>query len=440
MIPQHPQPIRTILSTSVVLATLAIGVHPAPAQDLRSAVDASASHSETVTQSLLLFPDGRLRQGIVQAISRSGIVLQDRTGAIEEFARERFLALLATNHRAEPQHGIGVGLPAEPADLERVRRQLEADQLGVVELIDGQRLPGRPATPDAGTDENLSWQVRDQAHIDLPLERIARIIYPWAGIHRHTLPPNATEDLVVLINGDELSGFVASVNAVATIEIGSETIQIEQQRIAGIVLANPEERPSGTMLWMDDGCVLRASTMITRSDVVFIESELGVRIAPQISHIRAITYDAARIVPLSTLVPTGQAPVGDRWRADPIMLRTHPDDLLAADSPALCALDVFLPGPMRIDYELPRGAQRLVATGALTPGAAGWGDCQLVMTLGGEELLRLHLHEQSPRSAINLPLNAVRAGSTLTITLEPGRFGPIRNQVTLHRPLIIIEE
>ncbi len=440
MIPLLPQPIRSLLSATVFFATLALGAHPAPAQTARAGANASAPHADMQTQSFLLFPDGRLRQGVVHSISRSGVVLQDRTGAIEEFAREGFLALVATSNRAEPQHGIGVGLPAEPADIERLRRQLDADELGVVELIDGQRLPGTPGTPDAGSDETFQWQVTDDASVDLPLERIARIIYPWAGIHRHTLPRTATEDLLVLINGDELSGFLASVGDVATIEIGEEAIQIEQQRIAGIVLANPKERPTGAMLWLDDGSVLRASTMITRSDLIFIESDLGVRIAPQIAHIRAIAYEAARIIPLSTLSPTGQAPVGDRWRADPIVLRTHPDDLLAAESPALGALDVFLPGPMRVDYELPRGAQRLVATSALTPGAAGWGDCELVMTLGGEELLRLHLHEQSSRSAINLPLVTASVGSTLTITLEPGRFGPIRNQVTLHRPLIIVEE
>lgn len=410
------------------------------AQESRQSATARQAEGRAPTPALLLNADGRVRTGVMHGVSDAGVLFEESSGGLETRGRDRFLAVVATRERANPLDGIGVGPGNGDLDTARLRMRLEAEQQGVLELVDGQRFPGEPIAGEGAEDESILWRVRGGTGVSFPLDRVARVILPWAGIRRHTLVRDTSEDLIVLANGDELRGFVVEIDDVVRIESGSGEIEIDLERIAGIVLANPRERARGAMLWLDDGAVLRASSMSMQGDRVLIETALGVQIAPEAADIRGATFSAERIQALSSLQPTGQAPVGDRWRADPIVLRTHPDDLLGAESPTLGALDVFLPGPMRVDYELPRNAERLVATAALASEAGRWGDCELVMTVAGEELLRVHLHEGSARSAVNIPLEGVRSGATLTITLEPGRYGPIRNQVTLHRPLLILGE
>ena len=64
-----------------------------------------------------------------------------------------------------------------------------------------------------------------------------------------------------------------------------------------------------------------------------------------------------------------------------------------------------------------------------------WGDCELVVSIDNHELARVHLWKDEPVHAINIDAQ----GNELTITLEPGRFGPIRDSAVLARPVILIE-
>jgi len=149
--------------------------------------------------------------------------------------------------------------------------------------------------------------------------------------------------------------------------------------------------------------------------------------------LRAIAFEAAGILPLSEIEPRTQEPVGDRVFAEPIRTVRHPDDLAFGSGPILNALDIDMPGPMRVSWTLPPGVQRFAGTVALADASGGWGDCEYSIEVDGERVFSTRLHEAESVASFNIPISQA---VELTVVLEPGRFGPVRNRVILHRPLL----
>jgi hypothetical protein len=111
----------------------------------------------------------------------------------------------------------------------------------------------------------------------------------------------------------------------------------------------------------------------------------------------------------------------------------HPDDLAFGSGPVLNALDIDLPGPMRVSWTLPSGVQRFAGTAALADVSGGWGDCEYSIEIDGERVFSTRLHKGEPVASFNIPMSQA---VELTVVLEPGRYGPVRDRVILHRPLL----
>ena len=58
------------------------------------------------------------------------------------------------------------------------------------------------------------------------------------------------------------------------------------------------------------------------------------------------------------------------------------------------------------------------------------------VAIDGNEHTRRRLNTENPTAPLAFPVN----GQSLTITIDPGKFGPIRDWVVLTRPLILIAQ
>ncbi|MCC6660193.1 MAG: hypothetical protein IT437_04835 [Phycisphaerales bacterium] len=310
-------------------------------------------------------------------------------------------------------------------------------------LRDGQRLAG-DLRPGEGADGLVRWMHPALGALDVPLESLAaaRLLRAGETAREPAGPPPVDADAAVLVNGDIVAGFVQSIGTVTKVEVGGEVRAIERDRIARVQIANPPAARAGTAVWLADGSVVVIDGVHTGpTGVVRVHPALdtsapagsegsavgGGREDLRVADIVAVAFDAARIVPLATLTPSSQRAVGRAWAA-PITG--------AGDGNLLWAGDLSMPGPMVVTWDLPPGATRLWMTADLPADMWTWGDCDLVVSVGEAEAKRTRLWAEHATEDIVVDLPAT-GRRVLTITLEPGNYGPIQDRVVLRRPLLL---
>lgn len=332
-------------------------------------------------------------------------------------------------------------IPEHPPESPPRRRQAATTVPGMLELTDGQRLPG-DLRPSQSGEGRLAWSHSVFGEVDFALERVASFWRPGAAFperRRGDEPtPALTSDIVFLANGDRLSGYLASLAVPIRVETSTSVVELSHDRLAGALLSNPREPAEGLWIWLSDGTEARIADLtfdvVTGRVTIVIPTGQAVSVAwPSI---RAVSFDAAGLIPLARLAHQPPQPPPDRYYAPPVRrLGPAVDDPFRIRASPLGADDLLLSGPMSVAWALPPGARRLAFGASLAEGAAPWGDCDLVILLDGQEVARRRLTPQpSP-----LPISVPAAGRTLTITIEPGRFGPIRDWVVLGRALILVD-
>lgn len=374
------------------------------------------------------------------SVTEQGITIEDPSGNHTRLAPETVLALIAIDGPIEADHGIGSIVASErvePIRAQRIARALAASMRGYLETASGARYPGT-VEPTAASGDNVAWAHPLAGRLEIPIDSITRIITAQAAEAGPPIRRSATSDELILANGDVLTGFLLSVGPTTSIETESGNIvDLPIDRVAAALLANPDQPMTGTMVWLDDGSTFPAEALTaTDSSGIRVTLAGGNTVEYDPQTLRAIAFEAAGILPLSNLEPRSQEPVGDRVFADPIRTVRHPDDLAFGSGPVLNALDIDMPGPMRVSWTLPSGVVRFAGTAALADTAGGWGDCQLSIELDGERLFSTRLHEAEPVAAFNLK---TQGAIELTVVVEPGRYGPVRDRVLLHRPLLQVE-
>lgn len=388
---------------------------------------AAASPVDGVPRVLI---DDRLQERAVALVGLQGgqVRYVDAGGLARDEPASRYVAIVLP--RGEPQPGAPT-----PA----------------VWFTDGQRLAGIPRPGDPPAD-HLLWKHPVFGPMTLPLDHVSRVVLRRPS-RPASAPPRGPEDSILLVNGDRLAGFLASFGLTLRVEVGDETRDLSSRRVAEADLANPPEPMRGTVAWLADGSILRVDSFQTsRTGEVTIKpavlaSDAGAgpgtlaagdgsdQGAFPLADIVAVVFDASRLVPLASLAPASQAPVGDRrW--------TEPITVAPADAAPLAAADIALPGPMTVEWALPAGARRFAGELELTPDLWTWGDCEVVVSVvssGGRaaELARERLNAARPRVGVNVAIDA--AGSRLRVRVEPGRYGSIQDRVVLRRPMILFD-
>jgi hypothetical protein len=336
-----------------------------------------------------------------------------------------------------------------------------------IDLNDGQRLVGVLAAPAEDADtQSVRWTHPRLGVQTIPLDRVRRLMLDAPPELREALARNGgapaqETDVVSLINGDRILGYVDALGADLTIApeapAGSPTgggkpqpVHVALDQVAYASLANPAMRPSGVMLYLADGGVIAADRLdidaaagrVTLATRGHDQPPAGPGGSLELSDLRAVALDAARLTSLSSLKLAHHAPTGDRRIAEPP--RFLPVLGGGGSLSPLNADDILLPGPMTAEWELPAGATRLAGWITLEPASWSWGDCTVTVTLvepgrgdAGSPLAAQRLTGRQPIMPVNIQFSAASGSTTrVRISVEAGESGPILDRVRLRRMLV----
>lgn len=351
------------------------------------------------------------------------------------------------------------------------------------------------AQPLAGADE-LAWISPVFGPVRLPLDRVQRIVFaqvdqsagaPTAASTSGDAPTGAAastsvEDTVLLRNGDVLQGLVEVIGAISN---GKPVVRIDAGKtgrrevpldtVAEVRLSNPTDQPTGTRVFLSDGSILAVSSLQTRrgqdvpataavapgSSIPAFDSfeariDLHARRFPQADGdvkmssdttagagpsvrldrrmVTGVVLDASRVRPIHSVALHTQAPSVDRrW--------TMPSRAENGQSP-LGLSSVVFDAPMTVSWDLPENSRRFATIVELGEQAGAWSDCQVVVSAAGssgqlQELSRERLSAAHPARALSveLPADAQR----LTISVEPGRFGPVQDGVRIREAALLTQ-
>lgn len=370
----------------------------------------------------------------------------------------------------------------DPAQAEPDARGAQADPraaaaalagVATIELTDGRVLRGtlafddaasaapantpQPADKPAGT---VAWMHPILGRLTFPLDAVRLIRLPGSdggepgadekpagspadpGSDRPDLKPGTlaraepTRDVVLLNNGDRVTGFVEQVGAEVWIADGQAMTKVPVARVREVRLVNPATRPAGTRVWLDGASAVGVDYLGAdpqRGLTLGIEPAPGksrqVFVRPE--QVRAIVPEAARLTSLAALPVAKVSPQADRPFVEP--------PRAGRADPLLGAADVELPGPMSVEWTLPTGAERIGGWIVLPPAYHEWGDCTVRLeALGGagaSEIGRESVNAARALVPINVPLPA--GARTLRITVEAGAYGPIQDRIVLRRMLVV---
>jgi hypothetical protein len=309
-------------------------------------------------------------------------------------------------------------------------------------LIDGQVFKGRLGRSPDGKD-TVVWNSTAVGQIALKIDHIHKLDLRDLPAAAPPIPQAAANDLIVFANGDRLEAFVESVANPLLVSINEQERRIPLDRVAQVIFANPQQTREGIYIWLKDGSVVAArdlqTTRVSEMHItprLSIESESSEAPSPgaaslALEQLAAANLNPQALVPLSTIAPAGQEPLGGRrW--------TQPARIVEGEFP-LDAADVLIPGPMRVYWSLPAHATRLSTTIELPRESWTWGNCQVIVSVetGSQrrELARQSLSAEQPRIAVNVELGRGE-GRRLVVTLDPGDDGPVQDQAVMRRPLL----
>lgn len=314
-----------------------------------------------------------------------------------------------------------------------------SDHRGVLTLVDGQRFPGRPAK-SFHQGQGISWQ-SPFGRVHVSADQIESLTLPAAkpSSSPQTRPTgqgraSTTQDVLRLANGDQLRGFVVSIDnrAVHIVPQGSKKpVALPIKRVRSIQLANNRKRPAKgfEMLTLTDGSrVLAKNLSIDDQHAVFINPLIhGGQRRITLSASRLVGVDfltsGYAIVPLVSLNRTrisGGSVFGLRWPA-----RRKGD-----------ALDLHAPISLRIT--LPDGAVRCAADITLTyperlsAAQRRWAHCIFTLSSAGKTV-KVALDSAHPTGRVNLPLS----GHVMTLSLTPGSTDPILDRVRVDHGIVL---
>ena len=305
---------------------------------------------------------------------------------------------------------------------------------GGMMLSDGQRLSGRwvGASEDG---QSLLWEHAQLGELQVPVDRIAQLWHGQAGWAPLDAPP--AEDVVVLSNGDELRGFIESVDDMGvTMQMArrNEPVHLPAARMARVVFANPRGAPAEGLheVHLVDGSRVLASGLQWSED-----GSLEARFA-------LAGGSTPRQVAGHELVRVDFTAAGHRL----VALHELPRRVVAGGEvfglpvpPHVVGAALHLRAPVTVRFELPENATRFAGEAQLATGPdaprelADWADFDLLVR-SGDAQQRWHLHRQQPHAEVNVSLS----GRSLEIELEPGVNGPIMDRLRLIEAYVLVVE
>jgi len=389
-----------------------LGLALATCAALRAAPAVHAAAEDDSESAGMLLIDGELRTHRITDIilDARGLTFRDETSAARVRRVETCIALAQTMvDQSAPRSGPGL-----------------------LVISDGQRLPGMLDDDTPAVTGRLAWRHPWLGAVSVPLERVSAVLFRPTS----TEPQSTRSDVVELINGDRLEGFVTSLAdpIVIEVEIGAaqQEVRIPVERAAAVALVTPRQTPEGRRMWFTDGTVLDVDHLAIGEDGYVRLHSAWVPAQPEPSQLRldsvtAVLFDPLNMIPLTNLSPSAV-------EGPPTRYVVPAPRLLDEDAP-LGLGGIEYRGPVLVRYMLPRGTTRFAAEASLEESARGWGDLVLVIRDDDREIHRRRINREHPTDSINLAV----AGSELTIELLPGAYGPVDDRLALERAMLLIE-
>lgn len=418
---------------------------------------ASAQQSRGVPRLLL---DRRLdeRAVMLTALDNGTIRYTDGAGLPRTEPATEYLAILPQPAPPAAPHAPTATVAPEGApDQQTVKAAAPEEQdrplaNPLVELTDGQRFAGSVA-PEPPGEDSLRWATPALGPMEFKLDQVKRIRL-HEGAWSAQPPEAATDDVLILSNGDHLHGFVESVAKNVRLTAGEggkgQAREVPLERVYEVIFANPPVAASAraAVAWLRDGSVvscrvirsnregeLTLSAVLQESEAADVRAEGRPAAALRLEDLLAVAFESggAAIKPLASVAPVQVSPgASRRW--------TRPVRAIDPERAVLGAADLDFPGPMSVSWDLPKGASRFAAQAELPVQSRTWGDCDLIVSAadaGGEkEVFRQHLSADAPAAVISVALP--EGASRLTVRIDAGPLGPIQDRVVLHRPLLLI--
>ena len=291
-----------------------------------------------------------------------------------------------------------------------------------VHLNDGQVFTGSLINSDSEVVMLDHLWMRELA---IPLEHVTRIDFrPGTNI------PEGETDRMVLVNGDQISGFIEQVGNPTIIETDNgQRIEIPADRVAAVALMNETRSPTWPQVWTVDGL---------RMTVPRVEIDDTGRLSlahhpymkgqyermPRTSELVALVLQGDRFVSLAELPVETTSTESTR--------RTATTPRKADSSAPMGLTDLYLNGPASFTFDLPIGAKRLRTTINRPQRARDWSSPAIRISVGDDMIWQGEIDSDHP---VDLELPA--GSRTLVIEILCGVHGPIHCGVTLTDPMIM---
>ncbi|MFM1830853.1 MAG: hypothetical protein RLZZ558_1193 [Planctomycetota bacterium] len=275
----------------------------------------------------------------------------------------------------------------------------------VMLLQDGQRVTGAFVNQPGP----MRWRSGLLGTVDLDLERVRGI-----GPLDHRVQPGATQDRVLLVNGDHLEGFVEDISMDRGVRLHEVVNQDagSWHALGAVKAIELAERPedadhrAGWMVWLDDGSRVTMDTWRFEQDHVVLEGLRlpGMERTRQVARERvvAIARSDAAMRPLADLpVQVSLGETSGRLAAARVItpVGIWPLDL---GPMRLC-------GPGRFEWTLPAGSWMLQATLVVPTEVRAVAGCTVRGLDGDQEMVRLEVNANFQPQVIRFPCRSGRA-------------------------------
>ncbi len=299
--------------------------------------------------------------------------------------------------------------------------------LAAIELTSGARHAGNISAREPD-DDHVRWITSFMDELSIPLWEVRSVIL----LPGTPASEAADEDAVTLTNGDVASGFVVGVSSKVTVSLDSGDSTVPIERVARIDLAQTGERGSGEFIWLSDGSIVPGADLrIDAERVRFTSLATNSNGNLMRGQCLGAALSAGSFVPLIDLERIEKSAGGE--------VLVVPMEIDGSRLTPLGAGSILLPRPARYEWRLPEGASRFGARLTLEDPEAVWGDCEVVITLGGGEqpIARVRLHPGAQNAEVRADI--APGSEVISITIEQGPSGPVMDRVRLSRAIVTIE-
>lgn len=376
--------------------------------------------------------DLQLRDTLIERANERELTLINAYGIRSVLSMDRVLFVVKAEAPTPVAPDEVVGAPAP-----------EPSPVRLISLVDGQRVRG--SIIESGVPEELAISLITGTTIhgdaSIPLERVLSIRDQLSPIER--AEADLIDDLVILRNGDMVSGFIESIGPSVRVSLDDSELDLDFSLIERLHIANEPDPAEGIYLSFADREVLRAigfdyatqgPVQVSVDPVTLGLEDSGStdwRFDPGSLDALWLNDATQEVVALSEMEPQRVEPMGDRaWVPTPVVLDAN------ASHPALQTID--LQSPVRVVYALPEGASRFACT--LEAPIEVWTDCvaRVIVDRNGRnrQVFEQRLHAEHPNAEINIELPS--GTDALIIEIDPGAHGPVQDRVLMHKPRVLI--